>query len=193
MSAASLELLRALSDVRSALAQSELLHAFIDALPVLAWGRVRATTDLDLVVSASPESFAPLDSALRARGFSAGKNVGPAEPTDPLPDIAVYWSSTQPAVRLDVFIAKTSFEQAVLDSALETEVLGSMLRLASPEASIIYKLLASRARDIADVEWIFENRILGGHPLDWPFLERWAAEWGIEDRLAPYKEKRRAR
>lgn len=37
--------------VVEALAESGMSYAFIGALPVLAWGRVRATTDIDLVVA----------------------------------------------------------------------------------------------------------------------------------------------
>ncbi len=37
--------------VVQALAEERIAHAFIGALPVLAWGRVRATTDIDLVVA----------------------------------------------------------------------------------------------------------------------------------------------
>jgi hypothetical protein len=161
-------------------------YAFIGALPAIAWGRVRATTDLDLVVHI-PEGFAALGPALLARGFSRGAAVGePAEPGG-LPDIAIYWWGAAPSVRLDVFLAKTRFEEAVLVTAREADILGLRVRLARPEASIVYKLLASRRKDLDDVEAIFEGRSLAGEPLDWAFLEYWCGEWDIQERLAPYR------
>ncbi len=61
------------------------------------------------------------------------------------------------------------------------------MKVASPEASIIYKLLASRAKDLPDVDAIFEVRAATHERLDWTFLDHWAREWDIEDRLAPYR------
>jgi hypothetical protein len=41
--------------VVAALTETGVPYAFIRALPVLAWGRVRATTDIDLVISVEAE------------------------------------------------------------------------------------------------------------------------------------------
>jgi hypothetical protein len=133
------------------------------------------------------DSWSRLNQALAARGFRAGRTVGPAEPGDDLPDIAMFHTTGTPSVRLDVFVAKTDFERAVVDSARSAAVLGTHVRLARPEASIIYKLLAHRPKDVEDVEGIFQARRAAGDALDWTFLDRWAEEWGIGDRLAPYR------
>ena len=102
--------------VDSALRASGLDYAFIGALAAIAWGRTRATTDVDLVVACSPQAFALLNTALVGAGLRAGAPVGPADPADVLPDIAVYWTTVAPPVRVDVFVAKTRFEDAVLAS-----------------------------------------------------------------------------
>ena len=75
----------------------------------------------------------------------------------------------------------------MIESARSTEVRGATVRLAAPEAAIVYKLLAQRPRDLDDVEGIFAARVSAGDALDWAFLDRWADEWGIADRLAPYR------
>ncbi|MBL8914821.1 MAG: hypothetical protein JNM17_29215 [Archangium sp.] len=59
--------------------------------------------------------------------------------------------------------------------------------VASCESSIIYKLIASRPKDLADVESMFEAQTAIGARLDWEFLDRWAGEWTIDERLAPYR------
>jgi hypothetical protein len=174
--------------VVEALRESATPYAFIGALPVLAWGRVRATTDIDLVVAIESD-WNVFAKALETRGIRPSKHVGPADPADELPDIAMFRSQGAGSTRVDVFVAKTDFERTVIDSARTTEVLGARVRLACPEASIVYKLLAARPRDVDDVESILEARAAAGDTLDWSFLDRWAEAWGIEDRLEPYRER----
>lgn len=188
MSPPALDLRGAFLAAIDALAKSRISHAFIGALPVLAWGRVRATTDIDLVVIAD-EAWERLTAELRSRGFQSGRSVGPAEPGDTLPDIAVFRTSDPLAVRLDVFIAKTSFERTVIETARIADVLGVPVRLARPEASIIYKLLAKRGKDLDDVESIFVSRHMAGDSLDWDFLDHWAEQWGIAEQLQLYRDR----
>lgn len=185
MSEPQLTLRDAFRDVVKAVAEAGVAHAFIGALPVLAWGRVRATTDIDLVVLAA-SGWERLVAALNARGIRRTKQIGPADSADALPDIVVFHTSPDPGMRVDIFIAKTEFERAVITSSRPATVLDLVVRLASPEASIIYKLLAQRRRDLDDVDSIFEARQAAAEALDWNFLSYWADEWGIGDRLAPY-------
>jgi hypothetical protein len=181
---AGLDLQRTFLAVTEALAEAGVAHAFIGALPVLAWGSERATTDLRLVVTAT-DAWSVLADSLRRRGIVQRRQIGPADGA--LPDVAVFFTTTSTPVRVDVFIAKTAFERAVIDTARAASVLGaSRVRLATPEASIIYKLLAQRPRDIDDIESIFAARAAAGSALDWGFLDAWAEWWGIVDRLAPY-------
>ena len=127
--------------------------------------------------------------ALEMRGIRPGEQIGPADSRDTLPDIATFRADKAGGTRVDVFIAKTAFERAVIDSARSTEVLGATVRLASPEAAIVYKILAQRPRDLDDVESIFLARASAGDALDWAFLDHWGEEWGIAERLAPYRER----
>lgn len=187
MTRGDLDLRGAFRSVVEALAESGLPHAFIGALAALAWGRVRATTDLDLVVVAGSD-WERIVGALARRGFRRGRSIGPADPADDLPDIAVFHSPGDPSIRIDVFIAKTAFEHEVVRSARTETALGVAVRLAKPEASIIYKLLARRPKDLEDVKGIFEVRSAAGTVLDWKFLERWAQEWGIEEHLERYRK-----
>ena len=185
----SFEVRATLFTIIGVLTEERIAHAFIGALPVLAWGRVRATTDIDLVVIVADDDWPRLRTALARHGIVQRRQVGPADRTDALPDIAVLYSAGDLPVRLDLYIAKTDFERAVVETARRASVLGETICLARPEASIIYKLLAQRPRDIDDVDSIFEARRVAGERLDWEFLEQWAEAWGIRDRLAPYQAK----
>src|SRR5437899_3127583 len=96
MTSQSLDLLATFQMLREVLAEISVQHTFIGAIPVLAWGRIRTTTDLDLVIVADAGQFAAFDTALVGRGATRGKATGPAEPGDSLPDIAAYWHAGVP-------------------------------------------------------------------------------------------------
>lgn len=171
------------SRLLSALRSTATPYAFMGALGAIAWGRPRATTDLDLVAVCDEDRFQKLREALLAAGFTQGSGVGPADPADPLEDIAVFWAGAAPAVRVDLFIAKLDFEREVVSSALEAQLFGASVRVARPEAMLVYKLLASRPKDLIDIESILEGRALAGHPIDWELTRRWAEVWGIEGKV----------
>jgi hypothetical protein len=149
---------------------------------VIAWSRVRTTTDVDLVISASPSELARLRPCLERRGFTVGAPVT-SEPDEAVPDISVFWSGHRPSVRVDVFHAKTEFEREALRLAVPTEVAGQRVRVASAEAVIVYKLLASRAKDELDLRAVFEAAVASKRVLDWASIDRWCTAWGIADRL----------
>jgi hypothetical protein len=75
------------------------------------------------------------------------------------------------------------------DSDPDSDFDFDFVRLAAPEASIIYKLLARRPRDLDDVDGIFAARSAAGEGLNWEFLETWAGEWGIAKELEPYRSR----
>jgi len=139
---------------------------------------------VDCVVVLREGDWERLDQAFRDAGFQPGRHQGPVEPSDRMPDPACYWLGP---VRIDVFIAKTAFEQAAVESGRPTQVQGFEQLVVSPEASIVYKVLAHRAKDLLDVASIFEARKIAGDALDWSFIDHWCAEWGITDRLAPWR------
>ncbi len=174
--------------VEAILAEGKVSYAFMGAAAVIAWGRMRATTDVDCVVSVSGDAWAALDALLRSRGLIAGKHIGPVEPSERAPDLAVYWTDPRDGVRIDLFIAKLDFErEAVARARVGYLGDGTAIRVIAPESSIVYKLIASRSKDLLDVESIFEARRQAGAPLDWASLERWCADWEISDRLAPWR------
>lgn len=170
-----------------ALTDAQAPYAFIGALPPILWGRWRATGDVDVVVLADATSWLRVEENLRLRGFTRGSAVGPSERGDPLPDMIQFWSAAPTPVPVDVFIAKLDFEREVVSRARTVDLGGAYGQVAAPDASVIYKLVAHRGKDVDDVEAMFENRRLVNDPLDWEFIDRWAEEWEITDRLAPFR------
>lgn len=81
MTTNSLELGRTFLAVVQAIEETGSAHAFIGALPVLAWGRVRATTDIDLVI-AIRDDWDQLVGAPARRGIVQRRQIGPADRGD---------------------------------------------------------------------------------------------------------------
>lgn len=177
----------AFAALHEALARAGVPYAFIGAMPVLVWGRVRTTTDLDVVVLVTEAEWPAVERAIEAAGFKSGPPLVPGGAGEALPDIAQFWSSNGGAVAVDLFIAKTEFEREVLATCVRASLLGMEVPLARPEASIIYKLISYRPHDQSDVEAIFVGRSKAGVELDWSFLDKWSAEWGVTERLAPFR------
>ena len=74
-------------------------------------------------------------------------------------------------VSLDVALAAFPFEIEAIDAASDWDVMpGVSLRTCAAEHLIVYKLVAARARDLADVEGIVRRR---GTSLDIGIIRRW--------------------
>jgi hypothetical protein len=106
-------------------------------------------------VIATGAGFDALRAALERSGFRLERQVGPTDAQETSPDIAFFRAPGTRGTRVDVFLAKTDFERAVIATACTTEVLDVRVRLARPEASIIYKLIAARPKDLEDIEGIY--------------------------------------
>ncbi|MBL8922317.1 MAG: nucleotidyltransferase [Myxococcaceae bacterium] len=156
----------------------------IGGLGVIAWGRIRATEDIDLVVDRG--GFDEDREALAKVAFTFSDEVR-ADPADSEPDVGFFATSGESPVGLDVFYGKTEFEQAVLETAKTVNLGGLTVEVASAEALIVYKLLADRLKDRPDVQYLFDAAAASRRPLNWTFLEKWCAWWGIDERLAPWR------
>src|SRR5207245_6124472 len=92
-------------------------YAIIGAVARNAWAPPRATTDLDLTVSARDGTLEAIEDALRAVGYRRVRQQQ-ADPSEPLPDIVIF-RSEEPALRpVDLLVAKTAFEEEVLRPAV---------------------------------------------------------------------------
>jgi len=80
----------------------------------------------------------------------------------------------------DLIVAGTEYERTAISRAL-TEGVGTPLsiRVLAPEDVIVFKLIAGRAQDLADIE-----AILAAKPsLDDAYLESWASAWDVLESL----------
>lgn len=171
------ELGRLLDIAADVLAESNVDGILIGGCARNVYAPPRGTKDVDLAVRAEDVSYRALVDALAKQGFAATSTVT-SDPTDPVPDITIFQNVD--VGRIDVLVAKTSFETAAIAEAVPM----GRLRVATVEHLIGYKLIAGRTRDYGDIEDIVLTQSRAGRLVNWAAIEAAIAPWEIADRLA---------
>jgi hypothetical protein len=141
----------------------------------------RFTQDLDLLLASSGPGVAALESALVSAGWKVQRV---------LPDGAMLRARHAELGVVDLVLAETPYQhEALARSRDEVLASGSRLRALAVEDIVLHKLIAGRARDIADVESILD----AGAPMDEAYLERWASEWDVLEAWRSLRDAARAR
>jgi len=170
---------RLLQEARAAIGEAGLECAVIGGCAVNAYAEPRATKDVDFVVEVDDERHRLLVAALDARRFWRASAVGDG---GGVPDLALY--RDEAGRRVDFLFAHTAFEQSALArSELRQPYAGVELAVVSPEDLIVYKLVADREQDRADIAALRRALAADGRAIDWSYVERWADVWEIRERL----------
>ncbi|MBX3028164.1 nucleotidyl transferase AbiEii/AbiGii toxin family protein [bacterium] len=147
-------------------------YAIIGAHAVNCWLEPRVTADIDVTVAADRARLDALRARFAREGFRVAREHGADAPSGP--DF-VRFVSADGEIVIELQAAKTAFQREVVRRAVPTP-LG--LRVATVEDLIVLKLIADRTKDQSDLEGL-----LGLGALDWAHVEKWAAAWGVFDRL----------
>jgi predicted nucleotidyltransferase len=133
-------------------------------------GETRLTGDTDLLLADAGRDRALLDDALAEAGWKRFSAT---------PDGSLLRLRHADLGIVDLIMAGTVYERIAIDrSRLETLRDGVSVRALTPEDVVVFKLIAGRSKDLADIESI----LLTGRALDERHIERWAAEWDVLDR-----------
>jgi predicted nucleotidyltransferase len=141
---------------------------------VLLHGQARFTADVDVTLDVGPAALDDL------RGACDALHLTPAAPAGEALDAFVRRTFVLPArhaatgMRVDFIFSTTTYEAEAVARAQRVSVGGALVPFATAEDLIIHKLFAARPRDLEDVEGIVRRK---GAALDWPYLERWVAEF----------------
>ena len=156
-------------------------HVVVGSTAAAAWGTVRATRDIDIVVvvpSASADSlldaldrddvYVPVEEARRALAGGGSFNV--LHPTS--------------GGKVDVFVALASdeFTRSRIGRRVEADVLGVRTWIASPEDVVLAKL-RWRLESRSEVQWRDCVEIAATQRLDVAYLRSWAPRLGVETDL----------
>ena len=151
----------AIGRVAELLRSHDLAFALIGGLASSIRGRLRATSDIDIVVDCEVSAALSLLAQLDGKAFRPF--VEDAEKSIlqyyilPIEDV----SSGTP---IDLAIGASGFEKLVVQRA--TTPLGNSIPVATAEDLLLMKLMAGRTQDIGDVEGIVEHQ---RESIDWDY------------------------
>ena len=169
--------LDALGAVASALQEIGAPSMIIGGVAVIAHGVPRLTVDIDATVVAAGLDVGGLASAL------ARHDIRPRIPDAPAFAAAhqVFLSEHGPSgTAVDVSLAWLPFEQEALDARVSCDYAGVIIEVPRPEDLVVYKLVASRPRDLDDAEGLL---VLHGTGMDLERVRRIVREFAsvLED------------
>ena len=180
----SLDLSRLLRDGIEALEEAGLAHAVMGGCARNAYAEPRATKDVDFVAEVEAQKHPKLLRALARRGFSVATSVGGHEP---VPDLTLFRDAA--GRRLDVLFAHTDFERSALERSGPGEpYAGLVVAVVTPEDLVVYKVLADRPQDRADIQAVVRAVEARGGAIDWAYVERWCDAWEVRGRLDRLRE-----
>lgn len=156
-------------------------YALFGGVAVNAWGRIRATRDADILLSAAHADHDRLCAAFRDAGFSHQDRVDRVRLTDA--GILRFWipaGETGLSVKLDVVIGATDYHQQVVARRVLRRAFGEQFAFATLEDCILLKLLAGRPIDRADA---VELLAIHAGQVDRGYLKKCAQQLGVAQAL----------
>ena len=173
--------LRAASQAIRQLDESGTPYVLIGGVAIQAWGRIRSTLDVDLLLQVRPGSLPALVTAFREAGMVPRRDAPIAIGDCRVLQLDFEDEDAFLVVRIDLLIAGTPFHGEVVGRGLAVEIGGNSIRVATCEDLILLKLIAERPIDLVDAQELFK---INRDDLDLDYLRRWAQNLGIEEQFS---------
>lgn len=156
-------------------------YAIMGGIAVRAHGIPRPTYDVDFTLAVPRERLADMFATISDRGYTVPEQYtrGWVDSVGGMPLVKVRLFLDGRAVDADIFLAETAFQREVIARRITAEVEGRPIRLVSAEDLILFKLIASRPRDLIDVQDVLFTQ----GRLDEAYLRHWAGPLGVEAKL----------
>ena len=174
-------ILRALKKIVEVLEKEDIDYCLFGGLAMQVYKRIRATKDIDLIVSFALENPFELINRIEKAGFNFDKKKGVIKINGfELLRFIYNDEDTGFEIFIDLVITKGEFQKQILNRKTKTDFLGIKVNIASLEDLILLKFLANRPIDIVDVSVLLEENKKG---IDKIYLKTWAKRLDIEDKL----------
>ena len=156
-------------------------YAIMGGIAVRAHGIPRPTYDVDFTLAVPRERLDELCAMIADRGYTVPDQYakGWVDTVGGMPLVKIRLYLDGRSIDADIFIVETPFQREVIGRCVSAEVEGRIVKLVSPEDLILFKLVASRPRDLLDIQDIFFTQ----GKLDEAHLRRWAGPLGVEAKL----------
>lgn len=178
----------ALEAATLSLAEAGIPHALVGGVALPAWGRIRATADVDILISAGRmqdqqhgQGSTLLVETLRSAGFAHLERADRKKVDSCW--ILHFWYPLREkgiSVRVDLILGEDAETDEILNRAVLRRVDGIELPVASCEDLVLLMLAAGRAIDLADAAALLAvNR----DEIDWEYLHARADRRGLSGAL----------
>lgn len=156
-------------------------YAIMGGIAVRAHGIPRPTYDVDFTLAVPRDRLNELFGTIADRGYTVPDQYvnGWVDTVGGMPLVKVRLYLDGRSIDADIFIVETPFQQEVIARRVSAEVEGQTVKLVSAEDLILFKLVASRPRDLLDIQDILFTQ----GELDETYLRRWAGPLGVETKL----------
>ena len=153
--------------------------AVIGGLALAAWKHVRATKDIDLLLTIRGENLDPLLQRLRAAGFRPKRSPAAID-LDQWQLIQLTYEPPESLMEMqvDLLLGQSEYHRTALSRCITTTLPGidDEIAVLACEDLILHKLLAGRMIDRADAVALLQINRDG---LDIDYLDHWADSLGI--------------
>ena len=168
-----------LGEAVTAFSSHSLPYCLIGAVALGAYGRPRATQDLDLLILADRTGSDTYLNPLLKRGFAVSSEWQDANPMAGDVVLRLHHPSA-PHFPLDLVFATSELHHTTLKRRQPQSLGGIHVSVSSPEDLILLKFAASRPRDFDDAMTVVANP---NAQLDLDYLWPWAERLGLQSEL----------
>lgn len=180
-------LLQSIVVLQGRLSNAGIPSIVIGGIAVAAWGDPRVTRDADLKVLVERDEAERLLAVLASDYASLLP-----DPRQALTKQGVIFVQDSLGTRLDLLLADTPYDVVAIQRGRDIELQpGVIVRVCSPEDLVIYKLIATRARDHEDAQSVIrrqEANLDDEYVLDW--LRQFEQALDDSTLIAEYKQLR---
>jgi len=148
----------------------------IGAWALAAWGRPRATSDVDFLVLVKEEDFGRLSERMTQAGMALDETWTKWNPMLRGVQLRFQFQGTS----VDLLRSRDAHDQQIFQRKRRKRLDGHSYWLVAPEDFILQKLKVGRPRDFEDALSVLER---SGKILDKRYLERWASRIGVSGEL----------
>jgi len=156
-------------------------YAIMGGIAVRAYGLPRPTYDVDFTLALPRERLRALFTAVEDLGYTIPTiyEGGGVDQVGGMPLVKIRLYLEGKGIDADVFLAETAFQREVITRRVTCTVEGQPVSLVTAEDLILFKLIASRPRDLLDVQDVLFTQ----GDLDEAYMRQWAKELGVAEKL----------
>jgi hypothetical protein len=158
------------------LRREQIPYVLIGAWALAAWGRPRATLDVDFLVLIKEEELEHLSARMTRAGLKLDETWLEWNPMLRGTQLRFQWQD----VSIDLLRPRDPHDRQVFQRKRKKRMDGRYCWLVSPEDFILQKLKVGRPRDFEDATSVFERH---HKELDHAYLEQWARKLGVMEEL----------